>query len=183
VDGRFREQRSRLFEWKNEHSHVIYVLEGHAKDVDKNQETCHRSLHRLSLVYGFCVWKTVTIQETADYVVWLSRQETLFQESNPIQDQITNLSQSMVKKKKDVKTSRNYLVAFLQSLSGISYDMADQIADQHQDMNDFIEMLKKENAEHFAKKTYKTKNGKDRKIGKEKSKIIYEILGIGLETS
>lgn len=177
IDGRFREQRSRLLEWKNQNNFVIYLIEG---SCEENLKTCKSAIHRLSLIYHFMIWFSKDLKESSEYIIWLCNQNNLFKQSSPINDQISELSQSIVKKKKDVKTSNNYLIAFLQSITGISLDIALQIIDNHKSLNDFIEFYKSnENGlEILSNKMYKIKTDKMRKLGKEKAKRIFENLGI-----
>jgi len=177
LDGRFREQRSRLLEWKNNDNFVIYLIEG---QLEENQDTCRKTVHRLVLVYHFAVWFSENIEDSAKYLKWLCDQNTLFKESSPLQDQISKLSSSIVKKKKDVQTPHHYLIAFLQSISGISFDIATQIIhDGNHDLKSFISFYSQtEGLALLAEKTYKTKTDKNRKLGKEKAKRILEMIGI-----
>jgi ERCC4-type nuclease len=176
LDGRFREQRSRLIEWKNEHNYVIYLIEG---VLEENSKICLNAVHRLSLVYKFSIWFTKNIQDSAEYIIWLCKQNNLFKESSSINDQITNLSHSIIKRKKDAKTSDNYLIALLQSIPGMSLDIVLQIIDNHKSLYEFIDFYKKDDGFIIlSNKTYQTKTNKPRKLGKEKTKKIFEMLGI-----
>lgn len=178
-DGRLREQRSRLIEFcDHEKHHVIYIIEGSEDDIKDHKEICRNAIHRLSLLYQFHVHKTKTIEETAEYLLWLKNQTTLFEKRTITENQITNLSKSIIKKKKDVQTPQQYLIAFLQSISGISYDKAKQIIfDEMDDINSFIEKCKSMGIETFSERKIHTKN-KTQKIGLILSDRIYTLLGI-----
>jgi hypothetical protein len=85
----------------------------------------------------------------------------------------------MVKKKKDVQNPKNFLQAILQSITGISYDIAKQVVPQDcQDLKSFVNQTESLGIETFSMISLETKNGKSRKIGLEKTKRIFEILGI-----
>uniref|UniRef100_A0A6C0K6E8 ERCC4 domain-containing protein n=1 Tax=viral metagenome TaxID=1070528 RepID=A0A6C0K6E8_9ZZZZ len=148
TDGRFREQRARLLEWSRaspSQHHVLYLIEGKPEDVGTTpRDTCLKTIHRLAILYGFAVWRTKSIKESADYVVWLTEQKTLFKNiEDTVTTRIEDLSRTMAKTKKDVQTPRHYLLAFLQSVSGISSAMAGAIAGESSSLQEFFEKCKK----------------------------------------
>jgi ERCC4-type nuclease len=126
IDGRYREQRSRLLEWMQDRRKVIYVLEGSIDTIGENKDTCLRTIHRLSLLYNIGVWRTKSVEDTVQYLKWFYEQKNMFEKMDPLQSQITQLSDS-IKKKKDVQNPKNFLLAILQSITGISYEIAQQI--------------------------------------------------------
>lgn len=176
-DGRFREQRSRLFQWKDDHHRVIYLIEG---TPDENLEICQKSIHRLMLVYQFTVWFSQNAADSARYIQWLCKQETLFNESSPIDVQISELSQSMVKKKKDIQTAESYLVAFLQSIHGISYKTASQLVEAPiNDLKTFIETYSGvEGLSLLSNRQIVAQSGKTKALGKDRAKRILDMMGI-----
>lgn len=148
MDGRFREQRARLLEWSRAcpaHHHVLYLIEGKPEDVGHTPgDTCLKTIHRLAIMYGFAVWRTASLEESADYVVWLAEQKTLFKTlDDTTAARIDDLSRTMAKTKKDVQTPRHYLLAFLQSVSGISAGMATVIAGDSASLEEFMIKCKK----------------------------------------
>ena len=183
-DGRYREQRSRLTEWQSDTRWVIYMLEGCPTDCDrlddeKNKEICICTLHRLGLLYHMAVWKTEGLSESAQYIIWLTRQKTLFKKSDSQNNQIAGLATSMVKKKRDVQNPRFFLIATLQSISGITTDLAKQIVGDCASVVEFVTALRDTLQEDFSKKPLVLKNGTTtRKLGKEKTKKIYELFGV-----
>ena len=179
IDGRYREQRSRLLEWMQDNHKVIYILEGEPNSIGDNKDTCLRTIHRLSLLYNITVWRTKSVEDTVEYLKWFYQQKTMFEKLDPLQCQITQLSDSMVKKKKDVQNPKNFLQAILQSITGVSYDIAKQIVPHDcQDLKSFLTETESLGIEQFSTIPLDTKNGKSRKIGFDKAKRIFEILGI-----
>lgn len=198
LDGRFREQRSRLLEWRDGQSNddgsedkissssrqsfCLYLIEGDISQCPADQQdTLQKTLHRLVLVYHMVVWQVPDLKKSVEYIQWLCRQETLFNRSDPLKEQITNLSVSM-KQKKQVQTPENLVVGLLQSLTGISYEIAKQVppalgTEASASLKNFIEKLQTFSSKELAEITYKTKNGHQRRLGKEKSQRILSMLG------
>jgi ERCC4-type nuclease len=179
IDGRYREQRSRILEWINDHHKVIYILEG---NLQENKDTCLRTILRLSIIYDITVYQTKNVQDTALFLKWFHDQKNMFDKTDPLQCQITQLSDSMVKhlkKKKDVQQPRYFLLAVLQSITGISYDIAQQIVPTEiESIKQFMEWIEKSGIEVLSDKLLQTKNGKSRKLGLEKAKRICDMFGI-----
>jgi len=180
-DGRYREQRSRLQEWSNNHQKVMYIIEGEPKEFD-NQDTCMRTLHRLPLLYGMGVWKTKSVVDTAKYLQWMYGQKSMFDSVDPHQAQITQLADSMTKKKKDVQSPSNFCHAILQSITGISYDIVKYICPPPiESLQAFITNAEKQGIKLLSEIVIPTKSGKSRKFGLEKSRRVFETLGIPYE--
>jgi hypothetical protein len=83
----------------------------------------------------------------------------------------------MIKRKRDVQTSEGYLLAFLQSISGMSYDISRQITEGVGSIKEFIKSHATDE-DLLSNRTYHTKTGKTRRLGKEKAKKIRTMLGM-----
>jgi len=149
TDGRFREQRARLLEWSRgcpALHHVLYLIEGKPEDISRGhtpKDTCLKTIHRLAILYGFAIWRTKSLKESADYILWVADQKTLFKTiEDTTTTRINDLSNTMAKTKKDIQTPRHYLLAFLQSVSGISSPMALAIAGEVASLEDFIRLCR-----------------------------------------
>lgn len=53
IDSRFREQRSRLQQWKSDHQKFMYIIEGHYSEDYKMEK---RTLNRLMIAYSIPVF-------------------------------------------------------------------------------------------------------------------------------
>jgi ERCC4-type nuclease len=178
-DGRFREQRARLMDWRNEcplQNHVMYVIEGVPED-----EILVSAIHRLTLIYKIPVWIKNNMEETIDYIIWIRDNKTLFNERTQENDKIENLAKSM-KCKKDFQTSQNILVALIQSFNGFSYEMAKSVTASCHSIKEFIEFCERDGVQQVKEITYETKSKAIRKIGLEKGKKIFILLGIPFDT-
>ena len=173
-DGRFREQRARLTDWSSESRdhYVIYLIEGSITD-----QILLSAAHRLFLVYKFHVWIAETIQESATYICWLYHQANLFHERTQEHDKMEDLSKSM-KCKKEFQTSRNILIALIQSLHGCSYEMALAIAGTFGSVFEFVQFCADKGVDHFKDSTYETRSKNPRRIGADRIKKIFHLLGI-----
>lgn len=168
IDGRYREQRSRLLEWRNDNHKIIYVIEG--LDSETKLETM---LHRLMIGYSVPVHRTNNIEKTADWIEWIYTNKSLsvfFQTRDLMQDRIENIRFSKNMKKENVMNQKTILISLLYSINGISYPMAVSIAEPFKSVEDFIQNRALLESTIFMYETL-TKNKK--KIG---SKIIQKIV-------
>lgn len=79
-DGRFREQRARLLQWRSQQPslHILYLVEGASSTLDtKSLETCKRTLHRLMIGYQIPVIFTGTLLDTVRWIQWVFELEDL----------------------------------------------------------------------------------------------------------
>lgn len=176
TDGRYREQRSRLLEWKNdsETRFIIYLIEG---DDINSIEPVKCAIHRLVLLYHVSIWNTKNVYESSRYILWLRSQKTLFEKRSIHKDQIHSLSNEM-KKKRMVQTPKNMLLAFLSAIPGISFEMAQELSKTSETIQEFFQYCIQSKSKAISNILYKTKSNNTRKFGKEKSKKLFEIMGL-----
>jgi len=160
TDGRYREQRSRLVEWRNDQHKVLYLIEGQIDEVTE------RTLHRLMIAYDIPIWRTTDVQDTVEWITWVYSQgslEVFFKKRSGEQDRIENIRFSKNMYKKNVCNPKNLLVSMLNSIHGVSYDMAHAIASPYTSVHEFITSYDKD---PDAEIMYKTSTGNNKKIGK-----------------
>lgn len=174
TDGRYREQRSRLVEWRNDQHKILYLVEGEIDEVTK------RTLHRLMIAYDIPVWRTNDVQDTVEWITWVYHQENLkvfFKKRSGEQDRIENIRFSKNMYKKNTCNPKNLLISMLNSIHGVSYDMANAIASSYSSVHEFITCYDKDQGLFTnAEITYKTSTGNNKKIGKAILKRIIETI-------
>ncbi|NDE16380.1 hypothetical protein EBZ80_15755 [bacterium] len=176
-DGRFREQRARLLAWRAEDPttrKVMYVLEGSAPDDD----ACRSAAHRLTLVYGFAVWRTVSAAETAAHLLWMKdHHATLLKRSEPEADRVDDLQKAMVPRKRDIQTPKNFLLALLASIHGVSRSSATILAGEHASIAAFLDGWR-ERGEAAMAALDAPAGGRKKKIGTAMASSVFGALGI-----
>jgi len=134
-DGRYKEQKERLNEWKkgDDNRDVVYVLEGGFNDFEKQIDIFRGVIVSLTINFEFKVIKSVSLEETTKYVLKIFKKLGDF----------TGIKTGGFKKKSDSINSETYWIYCLSLIPGISYEMADKILNQVS----FEEILKGKNKE------------------------------------
>jgi ERCC4-type nuclease len=176
-DNRFREQRSRLLEWREnnkEQNGIVYVIEGM---YDGTLFELERStLERLMIAYQIPVIFTGSLQRTCDLIEkWsnLKSLESLFRKRSLEEDQMESRMKSRTKK--NFTDSKLFLMENLCSIRGISVSIAQSITNEYPSMYIFVKtyLENKEEWETTMKSLqYLTSGGNKRKIS---PKIIHTI--------
>jgi len=176
IDHRFKEQRARYKDWSQLSSfhYVIYLIEYDGELEENKQQTIEKAIHRLSFLYQFMVVKVASIQKTRDYIIWLSQQNSLFKETDIKRDKMETWIQSVVPKKKEIQTPQHLIIVILMCIPSISYRIAKCLTFECQSIYHYIEYLKKLSMETFSQTVLDNK----KKIGIQKSKLVYQFLGI-----
>ena len=165
-DNRFREQRSRLREWKSSHQNrqIMYMIEGMFEPEFANERrTCER------LMIGYTI--PVLFMESMDGVVrqlqdWkqMCSLEKLFQTRDILQDQV----ESRIRKKNYDDPSLFFQTTLCQ-MKGITTSMARAISHRFSTVKEFVHTMEKESPEDFQRQfleiEYTTETGKTKKIG------------------
>lgn len=122
LDGRYREQRTRLLAYCAEHkARALYILEG---GLDGRRHKLERNalqklVHRLLLRYGVAVWSTSSLQDTANTVQLLQQQiaedATVFEG-----EQVSYTDVQHVTKKANRDDPKAFAITALQGCPGIS---------------------------------------------------------------
>jgi len=173
TDGRYREQRSRLMEWRGDEHKIMYLIEG---PID---EILERTLHRLMISYEIPVWRTENVEQTC---LWIQRicaagtLEVYFKKRDGEQARVESIRFSKNMRKKSICNARTMLITFLNSIHGVSYEMASTIAADTASISALVEEYKQDPIqfrERYSTMTYKA-SGK--KIGKIVDRIIESIV-------
>lgn len=179
-DGRFREQRSRLMEWKEEATNRVaaYLIEGSEEKIPEDAlETSRGALYRLMMGYHIPVFFTKDPEDTARWVRWIFDKKelrTLLRTSDTTEQRMESVQQRL--QKKSIENPKNMLVAFLRSISGVSYPLAQAIAEPFDSLSGFVSR-KDELAAMLPHMTYLTPSKKHKKIGPKLTEKILALLG------
>jgi ERCC4-type nuclease len=134
IDGRYREQRTRLVSYCQQHGgRPLYIIEG---DMDRmlgkfSEQTLQKMLNRLMLRYGVPVIHTVSVEGTANACRLLATQieeeSTIFVATDA--GALSYASTVTVSKRGNRDDPRNFALGVLQGCPGISCAAATAILD------------------------------------------------------
>ena len=119
-DSRFREQRSRLLEWKSqsERHQIMYMIEGKYHDEFKNEKT---TCYRLQIGYSVPVLFVDSKEELQELIAGWAKLETLeklFRKRNFEEDQVESRVQQT--KKRNYDDSKLFFMGTLCQMKGVS---------------------------------------------------------------
>jgi ERCC4-type nuclease len=129
LDGRYREQRTRLLAYCAENkAKALYILEG---GLDGKRHRLERSalqklVHRLVLRYGVAVWSTKDLQDTAN-TIQLLQQQILDDQAVFEGEQLSYTDVQHVSKKANKDDPMAFAIGSLQCCPGISLKGAQAI--------------------------------------------------------
>lgn len=173
-DGRYREQRSRLLQWKSTHQKFFYIIEG---SFDESYEREFLTSLRLMIAYDIPVLFFPNEEATIQFLstlLGLSSLETLFKKRNELQDQ---LEARQCGKKKNYIDAKLFLMETLSNIRGVSFPIIENICKEFESLSDLISR-RNDFEETLSKTTYTTKSGAKRRITKNISeKILQNIFG------
>lgn len=142
LDGRYREQRTRLLAFCAEHNaKALYILEGgldgHRHRLEK--QALQKLIHRLKLRYGVPVWSTKSLQDTADTIRILGQQCA---EDPKVFDgeQLSYTDVHHVTKKANKDDPNVFAIASLQGCPGVSAKIATAIWDTAGSFSKLLEL-------------------------------------------
>jgi ERCC4-type nuclease len=177
-DNRFREQRSRLLNWREDHQEscrFIYIIEGLYDFTLYQME--RGALERLMIAYQIPVLFTGSMTKTHELLLkWskMSSLEPLFRKRDTELDQIE--SRLKQRTKKNYHDAKLFFLENLCSIRGISVPMAQSIALEFSSISTFVIRFHNNPVEWMKimkQLTYKTSSGNEKKFA---SKIINVIL-------
>lgn len=178
IDSRFREQRSRLQQWKTENQKFIYIIEGTYTEEYKMEK---RTLERLMIAYSIPVFYTNSLEETVHIIKdWMSMDnlEKLFSRRSVEEDQIEARMHSVLKK--NYSDSNLFFMGTLYSLKGVTTAMADSIGKEFSTIYNFMNCFH-EDKEKWIKTmnslTYKTPKNNEKRFNKKIIEKIQENFG------
>jgi ERCC4-type nuclease len=132
LDGRYREQRTRLLEYcRQTGARPVYIVEGLLDRLNGrlSEKALLKHLTRLSLRYGVSVFQTGNLEETAR--LCLIFQEQLQEDSRVFElqggDSVAYASTIQVTRKANREDPGNFASAVLQQVPGVSHTVASAI--------------------------------------------------------
>ncbi len=165
IDSRFREQRSRLQQWKSDCQKFMYIVEGKYSDDYKMEK---RTLERLMIAYSIPVFYTESLEKTVELLEdWMAMDnlEKLFTKRSVEEDQIEARMHSVLKK--NYSDSNLFFMEILYSLKGITSAMAKAISNEFSSLYDFVQSFHEDKQKWQGKMTsitYKTPKNNDKKL-------------------
>ena len=129
LDGRYREQRTRLLAYCAEHkAKALYILEGglDGRTRSLQKPALQKLIHRLLLRYGVAVWSTTNLEDTAVTLGLLAAQ---IQEDPKVfeGEQLSYTDVQHTTKKANKDDPKAFAVAALQGCPGVSAKAATAI--------------------------------------------------------
>jgi len=203
-DGRYEEQSHRLSHATGLHAHnIIYIIEGMTSQLRSflEKRIVYSAITSLSFFKGFSVYRTASIQETAEMIVWMADKidRDCMKGKKPYYVKRTNLGQNLIdssieisqenttnepviqnycnvvkKVKKDNITPQNVGEIMLSQIPGISSVTAIAIMRNYSSFSQFLVEMEK-NPDCLKDVTYES-NGKVRKINKTAAESIHKFL-------
>jgi ERCC4-type nuclease len=131
LDGRYREQRTRLLACCAEKkAKALYILEGgldgRKRSMDRN--ALQKLIHRLLLRYGVAVWSTTTLEDTANTLRLLCEQVKA--DSKVFEgEQLSYTDVQHIQKKTNKDDPKAFAIAALQGCPGVSAKTATALWD------------------------------------------------------
>lgn len=177
---RYQEQRSRLEEWSQQEGHdVLWLLElpthyeyKHADEYSKIQQILVKQVWEKKTQ----VWTTWGTEGTCTFIFHLIPIFFLQQDGGERLDIENNLHQAIrpIRKRSDALSPRFLLIHLLQTIPGISIQMAETIVGECTCVSEFISNY---NIDQTASQMYTSKSGsKPRKIGQAIANKIFHFL-------
>jgi ERCC4-type nuclease len=155
VDGRYNEQSFRLNQLNLENHNIIYLIEGNLNNfkpisrIDKN--ALLSSMVTLHYFKGFSVFRTLSIQETSDFII--KNAVKIFKEQKPgyynktldnIEPEKQVYSSVLKCAKKNQITKDNIGEIMLAQIPGISHQSSKAIMSQFKNIDNLILSVKQE---------------------------------------
>jgi ERCC4-type nuclease len=169
LDGRYREQRTRLLAYCAEHkAKALYILEGglDGKRRSLERQALQKLIHRLCLRYGVAVWSTKDTEDTANTLRILASQ--VAEDPKVFEgEQLSYTDVQHVTKKANKDDPKAFALAALQGCPGISAKSAAAIWDATQSFQKLLEMTEESLAN--------VKSG-ERRIGPAVAKRLWTLL-------
>jgi crossover junction endonuclease MUS81 len=172
VDGRFREQKSRISECIDSNK-VMYILEGSKEKCRLKQNNINGSVINLIWKHKFKVLQTTNENDTLEVLFQLYKKlsEPLYLD---VQPQLVSTSRAS----KKGKFLDNPMIHILETIPGVSLQVATSIAKTYGNMNELMEAYIKIGDQENMKEVLLSDIiiTEKRKVGKSLSKKIYQIM-------
>ena len=181
LDGRYREQRARLLSCRNENVKIAYIIDI-CKEEDlckENKERCLEVVYRLLFAYDIPVLFKKGNEEIIEWIALVCKYDNLspfMKKRNERQDMVENIRICKELKKKDVLNPFTLLLCSIQCIKGVSYTMAEKIAQEFQSMQGWMDWVQEASRQNDYQRlsglTYSTKKNPEKKIGDKVCKMI-----------
>lgn len=147
-DGRYNEQSFRLDNYKLHNHNIYYLIEGNIEylknSIDK--QIVYSSLFTLSYFKGFSIINSNNLKQTANIIFRFSdklkrenNKNSYYKDNNNEKD--INYASVIKTCKKSNITKDNILEIMLMQIPGISYNIANVIANEHKTLNNLLKNL------------------------------------------
>jgi ERCC4-type nuclease len=171
IDGRYRDQRSRLLVYCQEiGAQPLYIFEGDiSKPCRLQSSAMNKLLLRLSIHYKIPIFQTNNTRHTAQIVEdWYSQWIADPSSFEIHQEQIRLADNIHVSKKTNATDPKQFLTACLCQISGVSVKIAEIILAHYQNLQKILEAKQEDLAN--------LKQSSGRKIGPALAERIYQLL-------
>lgn len=186
-DGRYREQRSRLLDYRRGDEEgkilVVYLIEGcHGSLCEEASETCRRALLRLQFAHEVPVIFTGSVEQTIEWVRWVFAMQDLAIFLNKAgestqEHRVESIQTRLGNQKSSIQNPKTMLITFLRSISGVSYPLATAIAERFASLQDMVRRYD-ELPGLIGSVEYTTPSQKKRKVGPKLAEKIVRLLGV-----
>lgn len=190
-DGRYREQKSRLIDYKNNNEDInvklMYIIENF-KNYQNNEAKLNGAIINTNIRDNINIITTQSINDTTQYIIELykriKKEPTKYIDNiNNINNEndITNnyLTNIKVKKKKEYITQENIMALQLCQIPSISMNCALIIQDKYKTLKNMIyELDKIENMKEKIKEISELQLTDKRKVGKKIGETIINYLNL-----
>jgi len=184
-DGRYEEQSYRLINSSGMYrSHIVYIIEGGLSQLinPTEKKMVYSAMNTLQFIKGFCVVKTTSINETAEWICFNAvKLEKLIAKNiypwtpeSQSGGEIANYCSVVKKTKKDNITPENIGEILLCQIPGISSVSAISIMKQFQSISNLIDCVKSD--PNCLNNIICETKGKQRKLGKNVIQNIIKYL-------
>ena len=167
IDGRYREQKARLIQ---SNCNFCYLIEGLTTNF-KNNSTIYGSILNLLFRDDIKVIRTNNINESIKYIDKLLKK---FEKNDFEPKQLDNIKNYKIKKA-DCYNQKDCFKLQLNLIPGVSLNMAKQLSEQFENMNNLIKFLEEKGNESLKDIEYQTST-KMKKIGVKMSDKIYKFV-------
>jgi ERCC4-type nuclease len=171
-DGRYEEQSYRLSGSEYPNHNIIYLIEGDIKRYTAEKQMIYSALFSLNYYKGFSVVRTLSLQETADYILSIAVKLVKSEDRTPYystsdKENINDKDYvNVVKKvKKDNITPNNINEIMLSQIPGISSTAAIAIMEQFKTIPNLITSIQND-PKCLSNVCFTNTKGQSRKINK-----------------
>lgn len=176
LDGRYREQRTRLLAFCAENkAKALYILEGgldgHRRSLER--QALQKLIHRLMLRYGVAVWSTKDTEDTANTLRILAAQ--VAEDPKVFEgEQLSYTDVQHITKKANKDDPKAFVISALQGCPGVSAKSATAIWEATQSFEKILEM---------SEETLTNLKISERRLGPAVAKRLYSLLHASTEIS